>query len=299
MPVHISGIVGFSPHANQRFFTSCDERSDTTRLHRLNALHSVLRLPIRHRLPMKARTKTSGTTKCQSQQEQREQKKRKEIKTDETAKELRAPLHIADPEGRRDIARCLISIPEGTLQTSEEWIPSSEDGRNAKQQQEEHVVGEGRRKEPSLPILHARCASRSQRDETHRVDKWTKFDAVIILTDEEVRLLTEAGCEIYPMNWVDTDKNTYLRRDDDYVSVLAKYRSRLVGCGNIETTEGLRTDSRAGDADSHNIVCSWCAQAHVSTHSCVFTNGHFEGQEIDRILLCRIPTEKELQAERF
>ena len=47
---------------------------------------------------------------------------------------------------------------------------------------------------------------------------------------------------------------------------------RLVGCGNFETPEGLRTDSPAGDVGSHNIVCSWCAQAHVSIHACDFTN---------------------------
>ena len=29
------------------------------------------------------------------------------------------------------------------------------------------------------------------------------------------------------MKWVDTDKNAYLRRDSDYVSVPAKYKSRL------------------------------------------------------------------------
>ena len=71
----------------------------------------------------------------------------------------------------------------------------------------------------------------------------------------------------------------------------AKYTSRLVGCGNFETTEGLRTDSPAGDVDSHNIVCSWCAQAHVSIHACDFTNGYFQGQEIDGILMYRIPAE--------
>ena len=31
--------------------------------------------------------------------------------------------------------------------------------------------------------------------------------------------------------------------------------------------------------------------AHVSIHSCDFTNGNFQGQETDRILLCRIPVE--------
>ena len=31
--------------------------------------------------------------------------------------------------------------------------------------------------------------------------------------------------------------------------------------------------------------------AHVSIHSCDFTNGYFQGQESDRILLYRIPVE--------
>ena len=45
-------------------------------------------------------------------------------------------------------------------------------------------------------------------------------------------------------------------------SVPAKYKSRLVGYGHFETAEGLRTDSRAGDVDSRNMVCSWCARLH-------------------------------------
>ena len=68
-----------------------------------------------------------------------------------------------------------------------------------------------------------------------------------------------------------------------------------------ETTEGLRTDSLAGDVDSHNIVCSWCAQAHVSIHACDFTNGYVQGQEIDRNLVIvfqlKAFQKHELQAE--
>ena len=138
--------------------------------------------------------------------------------------------------------------------------------------------------------------------ETRRTkwNKWMKFNAGIILSDEEVRQLTEAGCEIYSMKWADTDKNAYLRRDNDYTSVHAKYESRLVGCGNFETTEGLRTHSPAGDVDSHNIVCSWCAQAHVSIHSCDFTNGYKKSIESCYI---KIPAEgfqkNGLQARKF
>ena len=47
----------------------------------------------------------------------------------------------------------------------------------------------------------------------------------------------------------------------------------------------------AGNVDSHNIFCSWSAEAHVSIHSCDFTNGYSQGQEINRILLYRVPNE--------
>ena len=60
--------------------------------------------------------------------------------------------------------------------------------------------------------------------ETRRAEwkKWTSFNAGVILTDEEVRQLTEAGCEIYPMQWIEVDKNAHLQRDNDYVCVPAK-----------------------------------------------------------------------------
>ena len=107
-----------------------------------------------------------------------------------------------------------------------------------------------------------------------------KFSAGVVLTDEEVRQLTEAGSEIYPMKWVDTDKT----RIYEETTIMYLFLES-------ETTEGLRTDSPAGDVDSNNIVCSWCAQAHVPIHACDFTNGYFQGQEIDRSLLYRIPAE--------
>ena len=78
-----------------------------------------------------------------------------------------------------------------------------------------------------------------------------KFNAGGILTDEEVRQLTEAGCEIYPMKWVDTDKDAYLR----FCSCKVQESNWLV-MKNFETTEGLRTCSPAGDVDSLNIVRS-------------------------------------------
>lgn len=59
----------------------------------------------------------------------------------------------------------------------------------------------------------------------------------------------------------DRQKNAHKRRDNKQVK--PELRSRLVGCGNFEETEGLRTDSPTGSADSHNLVFSWCASNKV------------------------------------
>ena len=201
--------------------------------------------------------------------------------------------NTAEPQ-RRDLKRFKMSlffVPKGALRTSEEWISSCENMVGMRQSNKKKLLKkDGERNFHS--ILSARRASCCQRETRHAdCKKWMSFNAGVILTNEEVHQLRDAGCAIYPMHWIEVDRNAHLRRDRDKVSVLVKYKSRLVGCGNFETTAGLRTDSPAGDAHSHNIACSWCAQAHVSTHACDFTNGYFQGQEIDRILLYRIPAE--------
>ena len=86
-----------------------------------------------------------------------------------------------------------------------------------------------------LCLLSTRDANCSQ-GETRRVAWATQmsFNAVDILTDEETRQLTDAGRGTYPMQRVDTSKNTHLRGDNVYVCVLARHKGRLVG--NMETS---------------------------------------------------------------
>ena len=57
------------------------------------------------------------------------------------------------------------------------------------------------------------------------MEKWMNFHACVIVTDGEVRQLTEAGCEIYPMKWVDTDKKRASAKGQRlcFCSVLAKF----------------------------------------------------------------------------
>ena len=84
--------------------------------------------------------------------------------------------------------------------------------------------------------------------------KWMQFNAGVVLSKAEVDELLAEGVTIQPMQWVETDKNAHLRRDGKHV--IPDLKSRLVGCGNFEETDGLRTDSPTGDADIHNLVFS-------------------------------------------
>ena len=89
------------------------------------------------------------------------------------------------------------------------------------------------------------------------------------------------------MQWIETDKNAHKRRDDKHVKI--DLESRLVGCGNFEDTDGLRTDSPTGDVDAHNLVFSWCASNKVKIHSADISSAYLQGKQNDRVILYRIP----------
>ncbi len=64
--------------------------------------------------------------------------------------------------------------------------------------------------------------------------KWKDFNAGVILSRDEVSRLRDEGVRVYPMQWVETDKNAHKRRDN--ITVPMELKSRLVGCGNFEDT---------------------------------------------------------------
>ena len=96
----------------------------------------------------------------------------------------------------------------------------------------------------------------------------------VILTDDEVCLRTEAGCEIYSLQRVDTDEKRTSAEEQKIMSLFPrKYKSRLVGCSNLETTEGFLTDPPAGDVQYRLEL--------VRTSSCLYSFVRFH----ERILL--------------
>ena len=109
------------------------------------------------------------------------------------------------------------------------------------------------------------------------------FNAGVILTREELNELTAEGVTVQPMQWVEVDKNAHKRRHNKRVPPLLK--SRLVGCGNFEETEGLRTDSPAGDVEAHNIVFSWCAANRVRVKSADISSAYLMAKTKEAELL--------------
>ena len=160
-------------------------------------------------------------------------------------------------------------------------------GPRAKKQTKKPV----RPKDGEKNLRYADCTPEIQkglrRCRAEEWQKWMKFNAGVVISQEEVDLLMSEGVKILPMQWVETDKNAHKRRHNVKVPPLLK--SRLVGCGNFEDTEGLRTDSPTADVDAHNLVFSWTASSRVKIRSADITSAYLQGKEVDRIILYRIP----------
>ena len=152
--------------------------------------------------------------------------KRKEIRSDETAKESREPLPITDPSQP--------SLLKPSDETQEQLERSSKQARTAKKgletlQDVSYLFQKGHCELQRNGFLQVRMAGMRKGNkkkvlkkmdgernlhfpsctpdvqaalrETRRTEwnKWLKFNAGVLLMDEEVRRLTGAGWEIYPI----------------------------------------------------------------------------------------------------
>ena len=252
--------LAFSMNANQQSFTSCSRlRHNEASL--MNALHCAFRQLLTHR--------EIGEDERDDEMSE-PTGKRKETHTDECAKELRASLpasassHASSLRPGHETQEQLVRSAKHARTTKKAvetlqdvsfliqkghcerqrngWISSSEDGWCASKSNKKKLL---KKKDGERNLYFPSCPPKIQaalRETRHAEWKqWMSFNAFVTLTDEGVRQHTEGGCEIYTMQWIEVDKSAHLRRDNEFVSFLAKYKSRLVGCGNLETTEGLHT----------------------------------------------------------
>ena len=79
--------------------------------------------------------------------------------------------------------------------------------------------------------------------------------------------------------WVDTIKKWYERHKPGFEP---RYKSRLVGCGNFEQDDGVRTDAPASDLETHCVVAAFAACNRTTIRSSDISNAYFQAQPLPR-----------------
>ena len=115
--------------------------------------------------------------------------------------------------------------------------------------------------------------------------KWLHFNAGRIIRGKLLQELLNEGHTVIPTQWIEVDKNAHLRKDGKYVE--ADLKSRLVGCGQLEDTEGLRTDSPTCEVEGVNMIASFAAANGFRLKSADVRNAYFQGEPVDRVLLLK------------
>ena len=87
-----------------------------------------------------------------------------------------------------------------------------------------------------------------------------------------------------PSKWVDTIKNWFERHKPGFEP---RYKSRLVGCGNFEQDDGVRTDAPTSDLETHCVVAAFAACSRTTIRSPDISNAYFQAQPLDRVILMR------------
>ena len=93
------------------------------------------------------------------------------------------------------------------------------------------------------------------------------------------------------MQWIDTDKKEHEKeqaRRDGREHVI-ELKSRMVACGNLESCEGIRTDSPTCPVEGVNLILAWCACNRLKLHTSDVTNAYFRSENTDRLILMRPP----------
>ena len=65
----------------------------------------------------------------------------------------------------------------------------------------------------------------------------------------------------------------------------------MVGRGDFENLDGVRTDSPTQDCSGHLLICSFAASNDLKIETADISNAYFQGRELDRVLLLNPPSD--------
>ena len=89
-------------------------------------------------------------------------------------------------------------------------------------------------------------------------DNYLKFGAVKIISEKEAMDLVDSGSEELPTQWIETDKNEYMRSEACAEEIEPNMKSRLVARGGLSQMIN-RSDSPTAEKEGVFLVFSWCA----------------------------------------
>lgn len=131
--------------------------------------------------------------------------------------------------------------------------------------------------------------------------KWGKFYAIRPIRGRDLQELLDEGHEVLPTRWLDKDLNEHKRRkcsdNKKKKKIPLDLKSRLVGRGDFENLDGVRTDSPTQDCSGHLLLCSYAASNDLKVKTADISNAYFQGRELDRLILPDPPKDGPLLLE--
>ena len=116
-------------------------------------------------------------------------------------------------------------------------------------------------------------------------EKWLHFNAGHVVRGELLKELLDEGHRLIPTQWIETDRNEHKRRPGVFVP--PDFKSRLVGCGQLENALGLRTDSPTAELEAINMIASFAACNCLRLKTADISNAYFQGKPLDILLLLK------------
>ena len=112
------------------------------------------------------------------------------------------------------------------------------------------------------------------------------FNAGIIVQGQCLDELIQEGYPTIPTQWIETDKRAHLIRKGKEHEHVPEYKSRLVACGHLEDSKGIRADP---PTEGFNLICFFAACNGLPLKTADLTNAYFKADPQDRLILMNPP----------
>ena len=142
-------------------------------------------------------------------------------------------------------------------------------------------------------LVYDKCDAKTQagldKSRAKEWKKWMDFDAGVIVQGEALDDLMNEGYPTIPTQWIETDKNAHLIRQGKEHMHNPEYKSRMVACGHMEDSKGIRADSPTCATEGFNLICSFAACKKFRLKTGDLTNAYFTADPLDRLILMNPP----------